>query len=83
MLIHKVAPKYPKKAKKQHLEGTVRLKILIDPKGNVIEVSAINGDSLLTSAAIEAVKKWRYKPVTLNGQAVEVETTVDVDFALN
>lgn len=83
MLVYKATPKYPNEAKKAHVEGTVRLRILIGEDGNVKEAQTIEGISVLARAAIAAVQQWRYKPVKLNGDPVQVETEVDVTFSLS
>jgi protein TonB len=81
-LVHKVNPAYPKQAKKQHLEGKVRMEILVDRDGKVIETKVLSGNPLLAMAATEALPKWRYKPTLLNGQPVQVLTEVDINFTL-
>lgn len=82
-LIRKVAPEYPKKARKKHVEGTVRLHAIIGKDGTVRLLKVISGDPLLTDAAIKAVSQWIYEPTRLDGKPVEVDTTIDVIFALN
>ncbi len=82
-LVHKVSPKYPKEARKQHVEGVVRLHAIIGKNGAPRELTVLSGDPLLTDAALKAVRKWRYEPTLLMGQPVEVDTTIDVIFALN
>ena len=82
-LIKKVSPEYPKKARKQHVEGTVRLHTIIAKDGSVKNLEVVSGDPLLVDAALKAVRKWRYEPTLLDGQPVEVDTTIDVKFALN
>ena len=82
-LIRKVAPEYPKKARKKHVEGVVRLHVIIGKDGTLHGLTVITGDPLLTDAAIKAVQQWRYAPTLLNGQPVEVSTTIDVNFQLN
>ncbi|MBZ5662644.1 MAG: energy transducer TonB [Acidobacteriia bacterium] len=57
-----VPPVYPAIASKMHIEGTVKLDVTIDPDGSVEDVKVVSGHSLLTPAAIDAVKKWRYEP---------------------
>ena len=83
MLVEKVAPEYPLEAKILRLEGTVVLRTVIDKTGEVSSVNALSGPPLLESAAVEAVKQWQYRPFSMNGQPVEVETTVEVVFALD
>lgn len=82
-IIHKVAPKYPKEARKNHVEGVVRLHLNIGKDGSPHDIELISGDSLLVDAAIKAVRQWRYSPTMLNGQPVDVDTTIDVIFQLN
>jgi TonB family protein len=83
LLVKKVAPEYPLEAKVVRLEGTVVLRTVIDKTGEVSWVNALSGPPLLESAAVEAVKQWQYRPFSMNGQPVEVETTVEVVFALD
>jgi len=81
-LIYKSVPQYPALAKAMRAEGTVVLQAMISKTGTIENLRAINGPQVLQQAAIDAVKTWRYKPYMLNGQAVEVETTVNVIFKL-
>ncbi len=81
-LISKVNPVYPQEAKQAGTEGTVRLAVDIGPDGKVQSVNAQSGPDVLVQAAVEAVKQWTYKPTLLNGEPVEVLTTVDVNFTL-
>jgi TonB family protein len=83
LLVRKVPPTYPLDAKLVRLEGTVVVKAVIDRSGGVSEVSALSGPPLLASAAVDAVKQWQYRPYAVNGQPVEVETTIEVVFALD
>jgi periplasmic protein TonB len=78
-----VTPAYPKKARKQLVEGVVRLHVIIGKDGVPRELTVISGHHLLTDAALKAVRQWRYEPTLLFGQHVEVDTTIDVIFALN
>lgn len=81
-LIHRVDPVYPPIAKKAQVAGTVVLHVIIGKDGSVQEVQVVSGPPLLIRAATDAVRQWRYKPTLLNGQPVEVDTTVTVIFAL-
>ena len=83
LLVKKVAPEYPLEAKIVRLEGTVVLRTVIDKTGEVSSVNALSGPPVLESAAVEAVKQWQYRPFSMNGQPVEVETTVEIVFALD
>jgi len=80
LLIYRVEPAYPPLAKQARIQGVVVLTAIIGKDGNVQNLQLVSGHPLLAPAAIEAVKQWRYKPFLLNGQPVEVETTVTVNF---
>ncbi|MGC2479012.1 MAG: energy transducer TonB, partial [Candidatus Sulfotelmatobacter sp.] len=60
----------------------VVLRAVIDKQGNIQDLQLVSGHPMLVPAAIEAVKQWRYRPYLLNGQPVEVETTITVIFTL-
>jgi protein TonB len=81
-LINKVTPQYPPIAKTAHVSGTVVLHAIIGKDGTIKELQYISGPPLLMKSAMDAVKEWRYKPTQLNGEPVEVDTTVDVVFTL-
>jgi TonB family protein len=81
-LVSQPPPRYPQKAKAAHIEGTVRLNVLIGKNGAVKDIAGISGDPILSEAAVKALWKWRYQPTLLNGQALEVVTEVDVNFSL-
>jgi protein TonB len=82
MLIKKVPPKYPKKARKNHIEGTVVLHAKISKEGEIADLSVISGDPMLTQAALDAVKQWKYRPYLLEDKPVAVETEIRVNFQL-
>ena len=82
LLIFRVEPTYPPLAQQARIQGVVVMTALIDKGGNVQHLQVISGHPLLAPAAIAAVKQWRYKPFVLNGQPLEVETTVTVNFHL-
>jgi len=82
LLIKKVNPDYPPEAKGRKIEGEVAIKINVDRDGNVAKAEVMTGHPLLAPAALEAVKQWKYKPFQLNGEAIEMETTVRVVFVL-
>lgn len=81
-LTHRVEPEYPVIAKAAHISGTVVLTAIIGKDGDIQQLQAVKGPPLLISAAIKAVKQWRYRPYLLNGEPVEVETTIIVTFTL-
>lgn len=75
-------PVYPVLARQSGIQGVVVLHAIIDRGGRVSELRVISGHPLLVKAAIDAVNQWRYQPTLLNGQPVEVETTITVSFVL-
>ena len=81
-LEHKVPPVYPDQAKQDGIRGTVVLHAIIDREGYVQQVDYVSGPKELAPNAIAAVKEWRYKPTLLNGDPVEVDTTISVVFKL-
>jgi periplasmic protein TonB len=82
LLLKKVNPEYPVNALRTRIQGSVVLHVLISKAGDVSTVELITGHPMLAPAAIEAVKQWKYKPYLLNGQPVEVDTQVLVQFML-
>jgi TonB family protein len=81
-LVKKVQPEYPAEAQKKGIEGTVKLQVIVRKDGTVTVQNVIEGDPVLSPAAIKAVQQWRYEPWQLNGQPVEMQTIIDVTFAL-
>src|SRR5215510_1600412 len=82
-LINKVNPSYPPLARQTRISGTVRLHAIISKDGSVQQLEVLSGHPLLVQAALDAVRQWRYRPTLLNGEPVEVDTTIDVIFSLN
>ena len=82
MLVRKVPPTYPPLARQARIQGTVILQATISKEGSIENLQLISGHPMLAPAAIEAVKQWKYKPYLLNGEPVEVETQVQVNFTL-
>ena len=76
-----VAPVYPQVAIEDQVEGSVQVHVLVKD-GTVVNADAVSGPQILRQPAIDAVKQWTYKPLMLNGQPAEVETTVTVNFNL-
>jgi TonB family protein len=81
-LIHRVEPEYPEAAKAQGISGVVIVQLQIDSEGHVAQTNIVSGDPLLTEAAVNAIKQWQFKPYTLDGEPVEVETTASVRVGL-
>lgn len=82
LIIERVEPDYPEQARQEHIQGDVLLKVVVDANGVVEDASLVSGPPLLAPAAIAAVKKWKFKPYVLNGQAVKIETRLRVPFIL-
>lgn len=82
LVIRQVKPVYPPLAKAARIEGKVLLQATIGKDGTVENLRLISGHPMLASAAIDAVKQWRYKPYYLNAEPIEVETTITVNFTL-
>jgi len=82
LLIHRVEPTYPALAKAARISGSVVLKAIIDREGKIQDLQLVSGHPMLAPAAIDAVKQWHFRPYLLNGQPIEVETTINVIFSL-
>lgn len=82
LLVQRTAPVYPQIAKTARVTGTVVLKATISKTGVIENLRVVSGPGMLTQAAVDAVRTWRYKPYKLNNEPVEIETTVNVVFSL-
>ena len=82
-LIHDVAPQYPPEAGRARVEGTVVLMAVIGKDGSVQDVRVESGLPILAQAAVDAVKQWRYRPYLLNGEPVEVDSRITINFTLS
>jgi protein TonB len=82
-LIRDVTPTYPAEAGRERIEGTVILQAVIGKDGTVQDVQVVSGLPLLAQAAIDAVKQWRYKPYLLNGEPVEVDSRITINFTMS
>jgi protein TonB len=83
LLVRKVPPTYPPLARQARIQGVVILQAQISKDGNIENLQLISGHPMLAPAAIEAVKQWKYRPYLLNGEPVEVDTQVQVNFTLS
>jgi TonB family protein len=81
-IINKVQPVYPPLARQTRISGTVRLHAILAKDGTIQQLETVSGHPLLVQAALDAVRQWRYQPTLLNGDPVEVDTTIDIVFAL-
>jgi protein TonB len=82
LLIQQVRPTYPPIAKAARQSGTVVLQATISKEGTITNLRVISGNAMLQQNALEAVRQWRYRPYMLNGEPVEVDTTINVVFNL-
>lgn len=82
-LIAKPNPVYPPLARQARIQGTVRLQAIIAKDGTIAQLEVVSGHPLLVQSALDAVRQWRYQPTLLNGEPVEVSTTIDVVFTLS
>jgi len=81
-LLSRIEPRYPPLALQTRQEGTVVLHAIISRDGRINAVEMVSGSPLFLQAALDAVRQWRYRPTLLNGEPVEVETTITVMFRL-
>lgn|GEM_PF-246327 len=82
-LVYRERPVYPEDARQARIEGDVELRIVIGKDGRVQQLKTLSGHPKLVPAAMEAVRQWRYQPTLLNGEPIEVVTTVEVKFTLD
>lgn len=73
-----VTPQYPELARRMHIEGTVRVEATVAPDGKVTAAKAINGNTLLQSAAVQAIRRWKFVP-----EGVRSTENVEIDFRLS
>jgi len=81
-LISQPKPLYPPIAKQARVQGTVVLAATISKSGTIDNLRVVSGHPMLTQSALQAVRQWKYQPTYLNGEPVEVETTINVNFSL-
>lgn len=82
MLVRRVEPRYPPLMSQIHRGGRVELRAIIATDGSIQALQVISGDPSFYQSALEAVRQWHYLPTILNGQAVEVETTIEVIYRM-
>jgi protein TonB len=83
LIIKKVQPEYPKKARKKHVESSVLMQAVISKTGDITDLQLISGDEVPAPLALNAVKQWKYQPYLLEGKPVEVETKITVNYELS
>ncbi len=81
-IITQTRPVYPPLARQARIQGVVVLHAIIDKDGKVAQLEVVSGHPLLVQSALDAVKQWRYKATQLNGDPVEVDTTIQVTFTM-
>ena len=81
-LIERVTPRYSLEARSRHLQGKVQIRALIGPDGMPRRIAGVSGDPTLAQIAMDAIALWRYAPATLDGEPVESEVIIPVDFQL-
>ena len=81
-LTRKTLPVYPIVAKTFKVEGLVVVNVVVDRDGNVREAKAVTGPPLLLRGAEDAVRQWRFKPYTVDGTPVEMESQIPLNFRL-
>ena len=83
LLLRRIQPNYPPLARQARVQGTVVLDATISEQGDIVDLHVVSGHPMLVTAAVEAVKQWRYRPYLLNGQPVSVQTSIQVNFRLD
>ena len=79
-LIHKVQPVYPPEARRMRVTGRVVIDATVNVEGQVDDLKLVSGDALLSGAAMDAVRKWRYSPYLLNGKPIQRQTRITISF---
>jgi protein TonB len=79
-LLSHVMPQYPLTAKEANIQGDVVIQTTVDEHGNVSNMKVVSGPMMLRGPALEALKRWKYAPSTLNGQAIAIQMFVTVKF---
>ena len=82
-LVCRVQPIYPQNARMNHVSGTVRFHVIVGKDGSIRDMQVVSGPDALIGSARDAVSRWRYRPTLLNGEPVEIDTTIDVIYSLN
>jgi TonB family protein len=82
-IVDRTTPEYPPEARAGHLQGEVLLHAIINKEGKISELQVLSGDDVLAKSALQAVRQWRYKPMLLDGEPAEVDTTITITFSLS
>ena len=78
--MHKVQPVYPPEAKRMRVQGSVVIDATVTAQGQVDELKLVSGDPMLAAAAMDAVRRWKYTPYSLNGQPIPKQTRITISF---
>ena len=79
-LVRAVPAVYPLEARERRIIGTVVLKVLVNKEGNVVKATVVSGPPVFSASALDAIKEWKFKPATLQGQPVETTTKIRLNF---
>jgi periplasmic protein TonB len=82
-VLKRVDPAYPRELKKKRIQGMVTLTVIVGKAGDVLEVKPTSGHPALAQCATDAVKQWKFRPYLQNGEPVEVETKIYINFSLS
>jgi protein TonB len=82
MILRKTPPVYPKFAQDAHITGRVVLRATITKQGTIEGVQVLSGPKILAPAAVDAVKTWKYRPYSLDGQPIAVDTNITIVFGM-
>jgi protein TonB len=82
-LVTQSRPTYPPEAKQAHIQGVVEINAIIAKDGTIQNLEVIEGHPVLVQSALDTVRQWVYQPTLLNGQPVEVQTEIDVNYTLS
>jgi protein TonB len=80
ILVHRVQPVYPAEARRMRVQGSVVIDAMVTEQGQVEELKLVSGDSMLAEAAMDAVRRWRYTPYSLNGKPISKQTRITISF---
>ena len=82
LVVKRVQPIYPEHAKQMRIQGPVLLEATVSKTGDIANVKVLSGDAILARAAADAVRQWKYRPYFLDGEAVDIQTQITVNFKL-
>jgi protein TonB len=80
MVVTRVPPEFPEMAKQLKLSGVVEVEITVAENGGVESAKPVSGNPVLTKSAVDALKRWKFKPFQQDGAAIKVQTTLKITF---